>query len=139
MAHTDSEAKAIRALAASLAGTGLPGDRALAGALGATASQHPETARVAAAGNALSLAQVLLAGGGITPAQYQDVVNTLQPTGAAVPTTTTTTTTTTIPPPPAAAPHGPHHGAGGDGAATAATAGRRRQDDSVWTEAFSMD
>ncbi len=117
--HTDPEAKAIRALAASLAGAGPPGDRALAGALGATASQHPGTARAAAAGNALSLAQVLLAGGGITPAQYQDVVNTLQPTGAAVPTTTTTTTstTTTVPPQPAAVHHGPHHGAGdgGDG------------------------
>ena len=119
VAHTDSGVKAIRALAASLAAAGLPGDRSVAGALGATASEHPGTARVTAAGIALSLAQVLLAGGGITPAQYQDVVNTLQPTGATVPTTTTTTatTTTTTPPPPAVAHHGPHHGAGegGDG------------------------
>jgi len=107
---------AIKALAGALAGAGLPGDQALASGLDETASQHRGTSRVAAAQNALSLAEVLLAGGGITPAQYQDVVNTLLPTGATVPTTTTTTTTTTtIPPQPAAAHHGPHHGSDGGG------------------------
>ena len=114
VSHTDSVGKAIKALAGALAGAGLPGDRALASGLDETAFQHPGTGRVAAAQNALSLAEVLLAGGGITPAQYQDVVNTLLPAGATVP--TTTTTTTTIPPQPAAAHHGPHHGGdGGDG------------------------
>ena len=144
VAHTDSEAKAIRALASSLAGTGLPGDRALAGDLGATASQQPGTARVAAAGNALSLAQVLLAGGGITPAQYQDVVNTLQPTGASVP------TTTHPPPPPRPRPprSRPHRRRRSTvrTTATAATAaaGRRRQDEfrldrGLQPKAFRMD
>jgi hypothetical protein len=116
VSRTDSVGTAVRALAGALAGSGLPGDRALASGLDETAAQHPGAGRVAAAQNALSLAEVLLAGGGITPAQYQDVVNTLLPTGATVPTTTTTTTTTTIPPQPAAPRHGPHHGSdGGDG------------------------
>jgi len=107
----DPEGTAIRQLAASLAGAGLPGDGALASALEATADQHPGPRRTTSAENALSLAQVLLAGGGLTPVQYQDVVSTLQPTGAAVP-TTTTTTTTTAPPPPAHGPGHPHHGPG---------------------------
>ena len=105
----DSEGTAVRQLAASLAGAGQPGDHALASALEATAGQQPGPRRTAAAKNALSLAQVLLAGGGLTPVQYQDVVTTLQPTGAAVP---TTTTTTTAPPPPAHGPGHSHHNAG---------------------------
>ena len=105
----DPEGTAIRQLATSLAGAGQPGDRALAGALDATAGQRPGPRRTASAENALSLAQVLLAGGGLTPVQYQDVVTTLQPTGAAVP---TTTTTTTAPPLPARGPGHSHHGAG---------------------------
>jgi len=110
-AHSgDPEGTAIRQLAASLAGAGLPGDRALASALEVTADQHPGPRRTASAEDALSLAQVLRAGGGLTPTQYQDVVNTMQPTGAAVPTTTTTTTTT--PPPPAHGPGHSHHGPG---------------------------
>jgi len=110
-AHSgDPEGTAIRQLAASLAGAGLPGDRALASALEVTADQHPGPRRTASAEDALSLAQVLLAGGGLTSMQYQDVVNTMQPTGAAVPTTTTTTTTT--PPPPAHGPGHSHHGPG---------------------------
>ena len=109
-AHSgDREGTAIGKLATSLAGAGLPGDHALASALQATAAQHPGPGRTAAAENALSLAQVLLAGGGLTSVQYQDVVNTLQPTGAAVPTTTTTTTT---PPPPTPGRGHSHHGAG---------------------------
>jgi len=106
----DPEGTAIRQLAASLAGAGPPGDRALASALEETAGQQPGPRRAASAEDALSLSQVLLAGGGLTPAQYQDVVNTLQPTGAAVPTTTTTTTTS--PPPPAHGPGHSHHGPG---------------------------
>jgi hypothetical protein len=105
----DREGTAIRQLAASLAGAGLPGDRALASALEATANQQPGLRRTASAENALSLAQVLLTGRGLTSVQYQDVVTTLQPTGAAVP---TTTTTTTAPPPPAHGPGHSHHAAG---------------------------
>ena len=104
----DSEGTAVRQLAASLAGAGQPGDRAMASALEATAGQQPGPRRTASAENALSLAEVLLAGGGLTPVQYQDVVTTLQPTGAAVP---TTTTTTTAPPPPAHGPGHSHHNA----------------------------
>ena len=62
-------------------------------------------------------------GNGITADQYQDVVSTLETTGATVPTTstTTTTTTTTVPAPSLFEPfggHGFHHGHGdgqGDG------------------------
>jgi serine/threonine-protein kinase len=98
----DSERTAIRSLATSLAGGGLPGDDALASALQATAAQPPGAARQAAAEQALLLGSVLLAGGGISAAQYQDVISILEPTGAAVP-----TTTTTQPPHPA---HGPGPG-----------------------------
>ena len=99
----DAERTAIRSLATSLASGGLPGDGALASALQATAAQPPGPARQAAAEQALLLGSVLLAGGGISPAQYQDVVSILEPTGAAVP-----TTTTTQPP-----PHGHDPGPGG--------------------------
>jgi serine/threonine-protein kinase len=101
-APADSERTAIRSLATSLASGGLPGDGALASALQATAAQPPGAARQGAAEQALLLGSVLLAGGGISAAQYQDVVSILEPTGAAVP-----TTTTTQPPHPA---HGPGPG-----------------------------
>jgi hypothetical protein len=90
----DAESSAITALAMSLADGGFPGDGALASALQATAAQPPGPGREASAEQALSLAGVLLDGGGITAGQYQNVVNVLQPTGA-----TTTTTTTTAPAP----------------------------------------
>ena len=93
----DTEGSAITALATSLADGGLPGDGPLASALQQTAAQAPGPARQASAQQALSLAGVLLDGGGISSAQYQDAVNVLQPTGA---TTTTTTTSTTVPAPP---------------------------------------
>ncbi len=110
---TDAVSSAIAALATSLAGDGLPGDGALANALGATAGQPPGPDRQTSAQQVLSLAQVLLDGGGITSGQYQDVVNVLQPTGATVPTTPTTA--------PAQAPgsffqpHGHGHGQGDGG------------------------
>jgi eukaryotic-like serine/threonine-protein kinase len=112
---TDAEDSAISALATSLADGGFPGDGALASALEATAAQPVGAGREAAAQQTLSLAGVLLDGGGITSGQYQDVVTVLEPTGATV----TTTTTAPAPPQPFQAPifgghgHGRDHGDGG--------------------------
>jgi hypothetical protein len=113
---TDAEAAALTALAATLANGGLPGDGALASALQQAAAQSPGAARQSAAQQALSLAGVLLDGGGITSGQYQDVVNVLQAAGATVPTTTTTTTTTIVAAPtlPVRTPFFPGHGHGHD-------------------------
>jgi hypothetical protein len=103
----DTEGTAITQLATSIRNGGLPGDTALGSALETTAAAAPGVARETAAEETLVLATVLLTGGGISEAQFQDVVNVLSPTGAPVPTTTTTTT--------APATHGPGHGHGGDG------------------------
>ena len=114
-APTDSEGTAIRQAASSLAGQGQPGDASLAAALDATAAQSPGPGRQAAADQTLVLAQVLLAGGGITYGQYQDVVSVLGPTGAPVPTTPVppTTVAPTAPAgPPASHGHGHGHGDG---------------------------
>jgi eukaryotic-like serine/threonine-protein kinase len=111
---TDSERSAITALAAALANGGLPGDGALASALQGTAAQAPGTARQASAQQALSLAGVLVNGGGITSGQYQDVVNVLQATGATATTTTTTSTTVTPPAAPLQTPSFPGHSHGHD-------------------------
>jgi serine/threonine-protein kinase len=112
---TDTESSAISALAASLADGGFPGDTALANALRAAAAQPPGTDRESWAQQALSLAGVLLDGGGITSGQYRDVVNVLQPTGA----TATTTTTAPGPATPLQSPlvkgHGHRGGGGGQG------------------------
>jgi hypothetical protein len=111
---TDAEGSAISALATSLADGGFPGDGALVSALQATAAQPVGAGREAAAQQTLSLAGVLLDGGGITSGQYQDVVTVLEPTGATV-----TTTTSPAPPQPFQAPifgghgHGGGHGDGG--------------------------
>ena len=114
--ETDSEGAALRAAAATLTNGGLPGDGPLASALQETAAQPQGVPRQAAAQQVLSLAGVLLDGGGITSAQYQDVVNVLQAAGATVPTTTTTTTTlVTVPPKPLRTPFFPGHGHGHDG------------------------
>jgi tRNA A-37 threonylcarbamoyl transferase component Bud32 len=111
---TDAESSAITTLAASFASGGSPGDGALASALQATAAQTPGADRQSSAQQTLSLAGVLLNGGGITSEQYQDVVTVLQPTGATV---TTTTVTTPTPPRPLQIPffggHGHGHGPGG--------------------------
>ena len=107
----DAEASAIRALATSLANGALPGDGALAAALDATAAQQPGVDRQSSAQQVLSLAQVLLAGGGISGGQYQDVVNVVQPTGATV----TTTTTSTAPQPGLPGLLFPGHGHGDGG------------------------
>jgi len=106
--QTDPERQAIRSLATSLASGGLPGDPALASALRAAADEPPGAARQAAAEQALVLGSVLLAGGGISDAQFQDVASILQPTGATVPTTVPPTTQ------PAPVPPGQqdHHGHG---------------------------
>ena len=108
-ATNDTEGTAIRQLASSLAGGGQPGDGALAAALDATAAQSSGPARQAAADQTLALAQVLLAGSGISNEQYQNVVSVLAPTGATVPTTTVPST----PQPPAGSPPGHGHGHGG--------------------------
>ncbi len=91
--EADPERTAIRSLAASLAGGGLPGDVALAQALKATAAQPVGPGRTADATEALALAQVLLDGGGISSGQYQDVVDILSPTGATTPDTAPTVPT----------------------------------------------
>jgi hypothetical protein len=111
---TDVESASIRQLASSLAGAGQPGDGALAAALDATAAQVPGSGRQAAADQTLALAEVLLAGGGITDAQFQDVANVLTPTGATVPTTTVPPTTPPPPPPGPSPGHGHGHGDQGD-------------------------
>jgi Protein kinase domain len=119
---TDTERSSLRTLAAQIAQGGMPGDQAMATALDATAAEPAGTPRQASAEQALSLAQVLVNGNGITAEQYQDVVSALEATGATVPTTTTTTTaSTTTVPAPSFGPfggHGFHHGHGdgeGDG------------------------
>ena len=106
--QTDPERQAILSLATSLASGGLPGDPALASALRAAADEPPGAARQAGAEQALVLGSVLLAGGGISDAQFQDVASILQPTGATVPTTVPPTTQ------PAPVPPGQqdHHGHG---------------------------
>jgi hypothetical protein len=109
-AGRDPQAAAIRQLAASLAGGGLPGDAALATSLDATAAAKAGVARETAAQATLALAGVLYAGGGISGTQFQDVANELQSTGATVPTTTVPTTQPTAP-----GPGGKDHGHGGDG------------------------
>ena len=111
-----AEATVIRHVATSLAGAGLPGDRPLASSLDATAAAKPGARRESAAQQSLNLAGVLLAGGGITQQQFQDVASVLQSTGATVPTTTTTTTTTpttvpsSVPTPPGRGDHKDHGG-----------------------------
>ena len=114
-ATTDPGSSTITALATSLANGGFPGDGALASALQETAAQPPGKDRESSAAQTLALAGVLLDEGGITPGQYQDVVNVLRPTGATV-------STTTVPPQPFEVPflqgHGHGHGSGsgsGDG------------------------
>lgn len=117
-APTDAEGSAIKALATSLAGGGMPGDAALASALETTAAQPPGASRQSSAQQVLSLAQVLLNGGGITSGQFQNVTTVLQPTGATV-----TTTTVTVPSPSFTGPffsgyghgHGRRGGGGGQG------------------------
>jgi hypothetical protein len=106
-APQDPERTAIDTLASSLASGGLPGDGALASALAATAAEPPGPDRQALAQQTLSLAQVLLGGGGITNAQYQDVVSALEPTGATPPTPDTVPT-----------PSQPGGSSGGAGAGT---------------------
>jgi serine/threonine-protein kinase len=110
----DPQATAIRQLASSLAGGGLPGDAVLATSLDATAAAKAGSARETAAEETLTLAGVLYAGGGISGTQFQDVADALQPTGATVPTTTVPTTVPTPPTPPGGG-HGPGHDHGGDG------------------------
>ena len=115
-AATDAERSAIKTLATSLAGGALPGDGALASVLETTAARPPGPSRQSSAQEDLSLALVLLAGGGITTGQFQDVVNVLQPTGATV-----TTTTVTVPSPSPSLPgpffpgHGHEYGRGDSG------------------------
>jgi serine/threonine-protein kinase len=108
---SDSQGAAIRNLAASLANAGFLGGTAMAAALSAAGAQQPGSGRQDAAQQALALAQVLLAGGGITSAQYQDVVSTLEPTGATVPATAPTVPGSSSPGSPV---QGHDHGHGGD-------------------------
>ena len=108
-AGRDPQATAIRQVATSIAGGGLPGDEALATSLDATAAAKAGVTRDTAAQATLTLAGVLYAGGGISGTQLQDVANALQSTGATVPTTTVPTT-----PPPGPGGQGPGHGHRGD-------------------------
>jgi serine/threonine-protein kinase len=101
----DAEGTALRSLATSLSNAGLPGDDAIARALDVTAGQTPGANRQAAAEQAIALAVVLLAGGGITSTQYQEIANALQATGATVPTTVPPTTVPTTPTHSGPAPH----------------------------------
>ena len=100
---TDPERTAMDSLAAALAGGGLPGDPPLARALEAAAAEPPGAERTAQAEQAVSLAQVLLDGDGITSGQYQDVLDVLAPAGA------------TPPAAPATVPTQPSPGLGGPG------------------------
>ena len=110
---SDAQGAAITTLAASFANAGFPGDAVMAAALSAVGAQPPGAGRQEAAQQALALAQVLLAGGGITSAQYQDVVSTLEPTGATVPATSPTAPAPSFPGSPSLGrDHG--HGQGGD-------------------------
>jgi hypothetical protein len=113
MQETDPERTAIASLAAALAEGGLPGDPALARALDATAAAPPGAGRTAEAAQALSLAQVLLDGGGITSGQYQDALDVLGPTGATPPTVPTTLPTFQPRPASGGPASGPGAGAGG--------------------------
>ena len=110
---SDSQGAGITTLAASLANAGFPGDAVMAAALSAVGAQPPGAGRQEAAQQALALAQVLLAGGGIASAQYQDVVSTLEPTGATVPATTPTAPAPSSPGSPSLG-HDHGHGQGGD-------------------------
>ena len=85
----------------------------MAAALSAVGAQPPGAGRQEAAQQALALAQVLLWGGGIASAQYQDVVSTLEPTGATVPATTPTAPAPSSPGSPSLG-HDHGHGQGGD-------------------------
>jgi hypothetical protein len=87
----------------------------MAQALNETAAQPQGSARVALAQQALSLAQVLLAGGGISSAQYQDAVSALQAAGAS-PASVPPDPLPFNNPPPAAPDHGHGDGDGGQGA-----------------------
>jgi serine/threonine-protein kinase len=113
-AGRDPQATAIRQLATSIAGGGLPGDEALATSLDATAAAKAGVTRDTAAQATLTLAGVLYAGGGISGTQLQDVANALQSTGATVPTTTVPTTPAPTTPPPGPGGKGPGHGHPGD-------------------------
>ena len=109
---SDPQAAAIRALASSLADAGASGDASMAAALSAVADLEPGSDRQAATLQVLALAQLLRIGGGITPAQYQDVVNDLEPAGPTVPATAPTAPAPLSPGPPFHG-HGHGHGEGG--------------------------
>ena len=82
----------------------------MAAALSAVAGLQPGGGRQAATQQVLALAQLLRAGGGVTSAQYQDVVNALEPAGATVP-----ATAPTAPAPYSPGPPFQGHGHGHDG------------------------
>ncbi len=114
-APQDPERAAISSLASSLSADALPGDGALASALAATAAEPPGPDRESMAQQTISLAQVLLDGGGITNGQYQDVVNVLAPTGATPPTPDTTPVPGGIPGGGGPGQQHGHHGQGDQG------------------------
>jgi serine/threonine-protein kinase len=118
-AHTVSRPKdpvgtELRSAAAAISAGTSPGDALMAQALNEAAAQPPGSSRVAVAQQGLALAEVLLVGGGITPAEYQNAVSALEATGASpasVPVNPLPLTTTP------SAPSGPpaHHGHGDGG------------------------
>ena len=111
---TDVQNAAIAALATAIAGGGLPGDAALAGALQATAAQPAGVGLQSSAQEVLALAQVLVDGGGITSAQYHDVLNVLQSNGVTM-TTTPVTAPSALFPGPLFQGHGHGHDQGDGG------------------------
>ena len=86
----------------------------MAAALSAVAGLQPAGGRQAATQQVLALAQLLRAGGGITSAQYQDVVNALEPAGATVPATAPTAPAPFSPGPPFQGHGHGHDGGQGD-------------------------
>ena len=84
----------------------------MAAALSAVADLQPGSDRQAATQQVLALAELLRVGGGITSAQYQDVVNALEPAGPTVPATAPTAPAPLSPGPPFYG-RGHGHGEGG--------------------------
>ena len=110
---SDPQGTAIRALASSLADAGASGDASMAAALSAVADLQPGGDRQTATLQVLALAQLLRIDGGITPAQYQEVVNALEPAGPTAPATAPSAPAPLSPGPPFHA-HG-HGDVGGQG------------------------
>jgi serine/threonine-protein kinase len=114
---SDPTGAQLRWAAATIAAGTSPGDSLMARALDAVAAQPRGAARVPVAEQGIALAEVLLAGGGITSAEYQSATSALEATGASPPALPINPLpqTTTPPAPSAPPPHAHGHGDGGQG------------------------